>query len=167
MSLGRTCYELGMDSTDIAILHELQLDGRLTNQDLADRVGLSPSPCLRRVRRLEAEGIITGYVATVDQESLGLPITAFVRLRLNSHAEDAVAEVERRIGEIESIVEAYLMAGDTDYLLKIVVASLESYEELVRTALRTIPNLASIETSFAFGLTKARTPLPSAVGGWV
>ncbi|MBT2498022.1 Lrp/AsnC family transcriptional regulator [Agromyces sp. ISL-38] len=151
-----------MDSTDIAILRELQLDGRLTNQDLAERVGLSPSPCLRRVRRLEAEGIITGYVATVDQGSLGLPITAFVRLRLNTHAEDAVAEVERRIGEIESIVEAHLMAGDTDYLLKIVVASLESYEELVRTALRNIPNLSSIETSFAFGLTKARTPLPSA-----
>ncbi|MEV0585206.1 Lrp/AsnC family transcriptional regulator [Nonomuraea sp. NPDC050310] len=149
-----------MDEIDLMIVRELELDGRLTNQELADRVGLSPSPCLRRVRRLERDGVITGYAANVDPRAVGLTITAFVRIRLDSHAAEVVHQVEERIREIDSIVEAYLMAGDTDYLLRVVVDSFLSYEELLRTEIRTIPSLASIETSFAFGMPKPRSPLP-------
>lgn len=149
-----------MDALDRAILTELQLNGRLTNQELADRVGLSPSPCLRRVRALEAAGVITGYTANVNASAVGFPITAFVRIRIGSHSAEVVAEVENKIRSIENVVEAHLMAGDADYLLKVVVESLEKYEELVRTHIRNIPAVASIETSFAFGLTKPAVPLP-------
>lgn len=150
-----------MDQIDAHILHELQLDGRLTNQELADRVGLSPSPCLRRVRQLEQAGVISGYTAEVDPRAVGLPITAFVRLRLDSHSAEVVAEVEDRIRGLANVVEAYLMAGDADYLLKVVVATFEDYEEFLKSEVRTIPALASIDTSFAFGATKVRSPLPA------
>ncbi|GAA3671087.1 Lrp/AsnC family transcriptional regulator [Nocardioides ginsengisoli] len=151
-----------LDDIDKHILLELQLDGRLTNQELADRVGLSPSPCLRRVRALEQAGVITGYRAVVSPEAVGLSITALVRLTLSSHAQDTVAAVERELREVPEIVEAYLLAGDADYLVKVVVASFAAYEVFVRDRLRTIPSLASIETTFAFGTTKPVSPLPVA-----
>ncbi|KQQ20995.1 AsnC family transcriptional regulator [Rathayibacter sp. Leaf299] len=150
-----------MDDIDARILDELQRDGRLSNQDLADRVGLSPSPCLRRVRRLEEVGVLTGYRAVVDPRAVGLAITAFVRLRLESHSPEIVARVEAAIREIPHVTEAYLMAGDSDFLLKVAVEDLESYETLVRTRIRMIPALASIETSFAYGVTKPQSPLPA------
>jgi DNA-binding Lrp family transcriptional regulator len=149
-----------LDDIDKHILLELQLDGRLTNQELADRVGLSPSPCLRRVRALEQAGVITGYRAVVSPEAVGLSITALVRLTLSSHAQDAVEAVERELRDVPEIVEAYLLAGDADYLVKVVVASFAAYEVFVRDRLRTIPSLASIETTFAFGTTKPVSPLP-------
>jgi Lrp/AsnC family transcriptional regulator, leucine-responsive regulatory protein len=149
-----------LDRIDRQLLQELQTDGRQTNQELADRVRLSPSPCLRRVRALEASGVISRYTAVVSQEAVGLAITAFTRLTLNSHARDVVAEVEDRIRAIPEIVEAYLLAGDDDYLIKIVTPSLRSYEELMRDHLRTIPSLASINTTFTFGVTKEPSPLP-------
>lgn len=149
-----------MDEIDHRILLELQRDGRLSNQDLADRVGLSPSPCLRRVRILEEAGVIAGYRAVVDQEAVGLPITAFVRITLETHGQDVVERVESEIRGVPEIVEAYLLAGDQDYLLKIAIDSFASYETFVRTRLRTIPALASIQTTFAFGLTKPTAPLP-------
>lgn len=149
-----------LDDIDRHILLELQQDGRLTNQELADRVGLSPSPCLRRVRRLEESGVISGYRATVDPAAIGLTITAFVRLTLDSHAPAVVDEVEREIRAIPDVVEAYLLAGDHDYLLRVATASFESYERLLRSRIRTIPSLASVETTFAFGVTKQVAPLP-------
>lgn len=144
----------------MAILRELQADGRVSNQDLADRVGLSPSPCLRRVRQLERRGIVTGYAAIVDQHAYGLPVTAFVQLRLERHSPDAASAVESRLREIDHVQECFLMAGDTDYLLRVVVDSLESYERLVRERIRPIPGIASIQTSFAFGVVKRRGVLP-------
>lgn len=149
-----------LDDIDKHILLELQLDGRLTNQELADRVGLSPSPCLRRVRALEQAGVISGYRAVVSPEAVGLSITALVRLTLSSHAQDTVDAVERELRDVPEIVEAYLLAGDADYLVKVVVASFAAYEVFVRDRLRTIPSLASIETTFAFGTTKPVSPLP-------
>lgn len=94
------------DAIDRSILRELQLDGRLTNQELADRVGLSPSPCLRRVRALESAGVISGYRAVVAQQEVGLSITAFVRLRLSSHATDTVEAVEAELRGLPEVVEA-------------------------------------------------------------
>jgi DNA-binding Lrp family transcriptional regulator len=148
-----------LDAIDQHILLELQLDGRLTNQELADRVGLSPSPCLRRVRALEQAGVITGYRAVVAPETVGLAITAFVRLTLSSHASEVVDAVERELRDVPEITEAYLLAGDADYLVKVVVASFPAYEQFLRDRLRGIPSLASIETTFAFGTTKEVSPL--------
>jgi Lrp/AsnC family leucine-responsive transcriptional regulator len=151
-----------LDEIDRRILLELQHDGRVSNQDLADRVGLSPSPCLRRVRLLEEAGVIAGYRAVVDQVAVGLPITAFVRITLESHGQDVVERVEEQIRQTAEIVEAYLLAGDQDYLLKVTIDSFSSYETFVRTRLRTVPGLSSIETTFAFGVTKQVSPLPTA-----
>lgn len=148
-----------LDHIDRHILTELQTDGRLSNQDLADRVGLSPSPCLRRVRMLEDDNVITGYRAEVDQRAVGLAITAFVQLTLDSHSAETVDRVEEEIRSIPEVVEAYVLAGDHDYLLRVTTASFETYEELMRRRLRRIPSLASIQTTFAFGVTKRISPL--------
>ncbi|MDQ4502530.1 Lrp/AsnC family transcriptional regulator [Sinomonas sp. ASV322] len=149
-----------MDSIDRAIVTELQRDGRLSNQDLADRVGLSPSPCLRRVRQLETDGVITGYRADVSAKALGLPITVFVTLTLERHAVETTEVVEERINALENVTECYLLAGDGDYLLKVAIGSLEEYEDLVRSKLRSIPAIASIRTSFAYSTIKKPSPLP-------
>ena len=148
-----------LDDIDRHILTELQTDGRLSNQDLADRVGLSPSPCLRRVRMLEDDNVITGYRAEVDQRAVGLAITAFVQLTLDSHSSETVDRVEEEIRSIPEVVEAYVLAGDSDYLLRVTTASFETYEDLMRRRLRRIPSLASIQTTFAFGVTKRISPL--------
>ncbi len=149
-----------LDDIDRLILRELQSDGRLSNQDLADRVGLSPSPCLRRVRMLEAAGVIAGYRAVVAPKVVDLAITAFVRLRLASHEGSTVDAVEARLREIPHIVEAHLLAGDWDYLVRIVTPSFEDYERLLREHVRAIPSLAAIDTTFAFAETKPVSPLP-------
>lgn len=149
-----------LDGIDKRILHELQQNGRLTNQELADRVGLSPSPCLRRVRHLEQQGVIEGYRAVVAPKIVGLSITAFVRLRLATHEGATVDAVEQRLRAIPHIVEAHLLAGDWDYLVRIVTPSFAEYERLLREHLRAIPSLASIDTTFAFAETKPLSPLP-------
>ncbi|MET9431615.1 Lrp/AsnC family transcriptional regulator [Streptomyces sp. NPDC003036] len=149
-----------MDAVDLHIIRELQADGRLSNQDLADRVRLSPSPCLRRVRRLEDSGLISGYTAMVDQVAFGLPITVFVRVRLERHTAEAVNAFEEHVGLIEHIQDCYLMAGSSDYLLRVVIESLEAYEVLVRTRIHAIPGIASIESSFAFGSVKQSRVYP-------
>ncbi|MFG3496927.1 Lrp/AsnC family transcriptional regulator [Streptomyces sp. NPDC047928] len=149
-----------MDAVDLQIIRELQADGRLSNQDLADRVRLSPSPCLRRVRRLEESGLISGYTAMVDQVAYGLPITVFVRVRLERHTAEAVNAFEEHVGLIEHIQDCYLMAGSSDYLLRVVIESLEAYEVLVRTRIHAIPGIASIESSFAFGSVKQSRTYP-------
>ncbi|MFV2118994.1 Lrp/AsnC family transcriptional regulator [Streptomyces sp. Act-28] len=149
-----------MDEIDLRIIRELQADGRLTNQELADRVRLSPSPCLRRVRRLEEAGLIRGYTAVVDQVAYGLPITVFVRVRLERHTGEAVAVFEEHVARIEHIQDCYLMAGSSDYLLRVVIESLEAYERLVRDRVHAIPGIASIESSFAFGSVKRSRTYP-------
>ena len=149
-----------LDDIDLRILRELQHDGRISNPYMADLVGLSPSPCLRRVRQLESAGIIEGYRAVVSPKAVDLTITAFVRLRLASHEGTTVDAVEERLRAIPHIVEAHLLAGDWDYLVRIVTPSFEEYERLLRENLRAIPSLASIDTTFAFAVTKPVSPLP-------
>lgn len=151
---------MGLDDIDLRIIHELQQDARITNQELAERVSLSPSPCLRRVRKLEETGVIARYAAVVDQAKVGYPISAFVRITVERHAEDTMAEVEQRILELDDVVEAYLVAGEQDYLLRVVAHSFEAYEEFLRTRLRTIPRLASAQTTFAYRAFKSLSPLP-------
>ncbi|WP_249692508.1 Lrp/AsnC family transcriptional regulator [Stappia sp. WLB 29] len=149
-----------MDDIDRRILRELQKDGRLTNQQLSERVGLSPSPCLRRVRNLEKAGIISGYAAVVDPQAYGLPVTVFLQVKLTPHTQETVATFEQAVAGIEEIMDCYLLAGDRDYLLKVVVASLADYESFMRRRIHKIPCIASLESSFAFGTVKHSQVLP-------
>lgn len=149
-----------MDGKDRQILRELQADGRLTNQDLSERVNLSPSPCLRRVRLLEEQGVIKGYTALVDQKAWGLPVTVFIRIKLERHSDDAVAAFERAIIDMPQVMECWLMTGRSDYLLRVIAADLDDYERFVRRELQRVPGIASIDTSFAYGSVKHAQVLP-------
>ncbi len=149
-----------MDSFDRQIIRELQADGRITNNELAERINLSPSPCLRRLRNLERDGVITGYTALVDHEKYGLPISAFTMIRLDRHDEKTVAAFERRICDVPEILECHLMAGADDYLLLIVAESLRDYERFVKETLHKIPGIAAIVSNFAFGTIKRTYVLP-------
>jgi DNA-binding Lrp family transcriptional regulator len=150
-----------MDEKDLQIIPALQADGRLTNQELSERVNLSPSPCLRRLRLLEEAGIIRGYSAIVDEEAFGLPVTAFVRIRLDRHSGDVVQKFEAAIIGIANIVDCYVMTGSDDYLLRVLVESLKDYESFVRDLLHPIAGISSIDTSFAYGVVKRSLVYPA------
>jgi Transcriptional regulators len=154
---------MALDAKDRQILRELQRDGRQTNQDLAEKVNLSPSPCLRRVRLLEEAGVITGYSAEVDPHAYGLRITAFIRISLSRHEADSVQLFEARVKEIDEILDCHLLTGEADYLLKVMVADLDAYEAFVRNRLHTIPGIASIRTSLVYGTVKASRIYPAQV----
>lgn len=149
-----------MDSKDRQILQELQANGRLTNQELSERVNLSPSPCLRRLRLLEEQGVITGYAALVDQKAWGLPVTVFIRIKLERHGDEAVQAFERAIIEMPKVMDCWLMTGRSDYLLRVIAADLDDYEQFVRRDLQRVPGIASIDTSFAYGRVKQAQVLP-------
>ncbi len=149
-----------MDEKDQQILRELQKDGRLSNAELAERVNLSPSPCLRRLRNLEKSGVIEGYTAIVNQKAYGLPITVFIQIKLAHHSTKVAQEFERQIQGIDKIIDCHLMTGDTDYLLRVVVESLEDYEVFIRQHIHPIPSISSINTSFAYGVVKQSRVLP-------
>src|SRR3546814_13237584 len=121
-----------MDELDLRIIDGLQANGRMTNQELADRVGLSPSPCLRRIKRLEDEGVITSYVALVNPEAVGLSVTAFVRVRLNQQDDRNLARFEMVVSEFAEVMECYLMTGQGVYQLAVLVSSLGAFEEIGR-----------------------------------
>ncbi|MFC5729520.1 MULTISPECIES: Lrp/AsnC family transcriptional regulator [Nocardioides] len=148
-----------MDAIDRKILAELQEDAHLTNQQLAARIGLSPSPTLRRVRRLKDDGIIARYVAVVEPRRLGLQVMALVTLTLASQDDATISAVEERIRSLDEVTEAYTLAGQADYIIKVWVSSLETYEEFVRTKLRTVRGLASITTMFAYATVKPPSPI--------
>ncbi|HRD47891.1 MAG TPA: Lrp/AsnC family transcriptional regulator [Caulobacter sp.] len=149
-----------MDAKDRQIVRELQKDGRLTNQELAERVNLSPSPCLRRLRNLEEAGVITGYTALVDQKAMGLSVTAFIRIRLERHSDEAVKTFEAKVARIDEVLDCWLLAGGDDYLLRVIIGSLEAYEDFVRRRLHAIAGIASIDTSFAYGVVKSTRVFP-------
>ncbi len=149
-----------LDRTDYRILHHLQNDGRLTNLELAERVGLSPSPCLRRVRALEESGVVKRYVAIVDAKAVGLPISAFTSVSLRSQEVGALEAFQRAVDSFPEVMECYLMTGSSDYLMRVVVPDLESYERFLAEKLTRIPGIANIQTSFALKPVVARTELP-------
>lgn len=149
-----------VDMIDFKILAEVQADGRITNQDLAERVGLSPSPCLRRIRNLEAEGVIRGYVALVDPQTLGLTVTAFVRVRLNGQDDRHLAIFEDQVATFPEIMECYLMTGESDYQLRVLVSSLAAFEDFLRHKLTKIEGVSQVTSSFALRPVVYRTALP-------
>ncbi|WP_233346730.1 Lrp/AsnC family transcriptional regulator [Hyphobacterium sp. CCMP332] len=149
-----------LDRIDRKILMALQTDGRLTNQALADLVGLSPSPCLKRVRALEAARLIRTYFAEIDRKACGLSVTAFVRIRLKDHSPDTVATFERKIAAIDAVIECHLMSGGEDYLLEVVVSGHDGYERFMREELHPVPGIGAIETNFSISAIKHRSPCP-------
>jgi DNA-binding Lrp family transcriptional regulator len=153
-------HPLSLDEVDRRILGELQRDGRLTNQELATRVGVSPSPCWRRVRVLEEAGVIRGYAALVSPAALGLHVSVFTNVSLERQEEKTLAVFESAVGEWPEVMECYLMTGDADYLLRVVVADLAAYERFLMQKLTRIPGIASIKSSFALRSVRYRTDLP-------
>ncbi len=151
-----------LDDIDRKILQALQEDGRMTLQDLADRAGLTASPCLRRTRALEAEGVIAGYVAIVDQLSVGLPISVFASVKLERQREAELDRFAAAVALWPEVMECYLMTGHRDYLLRIVVADLSAYETFLKQKLTRVEGVASIESSFALGQVKYTNRLPLA-----
>jgi len=149
-----------LDDIDRRILAALQADGRMTAQQLADRVGLSPSPCARRVRLLEEAGIVKGYVAVIDQAKVGLPISVFASVKLERQREDDLDRFSQAVARWPEVVDCYLMTGQRDYLLRIVVSDLESYERFIKDKLTRLDGVASIESSFALGQVKRSNALP-------
>lgn len=149
-----------MDEKDRQIIRTLQREGRMSNQDLAEAVNLSPSPCLRRLRNLEKAGVILGYSARVDPKAYGLAITAFVRIRLERHDETTVQTFEQEVARMEEVLECHVMTGQTDYQLRVVVESLDAYEEFIRVRLHRVGGIGSIDTSFAYGTVKDTMVFP-------
>ena len=151
---------MDLDTIDRKILAALQTDGRLSNVELAERVGLSPSPCLRRVRLLERAGIIDRYVALVDQGAVGLPVSVFISIKLEHQQEEDLERFETEVSAYPEMLECYLMTGTRDYLLRVVVADLAAYERFLKTKLTRVKNVASIESSFALKQVKYTNVLP-------
>jgi len=138
-----------LDATDRNILNRLQADGRMTNAELAERINLSPSACLRRVHRLEEQGVIAGYAMLVNPGAIGLGTTVFVEVSLDSQAEEFLNNFEKAVRDVPAVMECYLMAGDADYLLRCAVADVPDYERIHKEYLSRLPHVARIRTIFA------------------
>lgn len=149
-----------IDYIDRKILTILQTDAHATSEQLSEQVGLSPSPCARRVRNLEATGVIRSYVAVVDQVKVGLPISVFASIKLERQREEELDRFANAVQRWPEIVECYLMTGQRDYLLRIVVKDLGAYEAFLKRTLTRLEGVASIESSFALGQVKHAQPLP-------
>lgn len=150
------------DRTDLAILAELQRDGRLTNAELAQRVNLSASACLRRVQRLEADGVIDGYVARVDPAAVGLGLQAFVRVQLRSHDAAAVQAFVERVGGWDEVIACHALTGDMDYLLHVIVEDLEHFSRFLLDHLLDDGSVADVNSSFVLRTVKQARALPLA-----
>jgi Lrp/AsnC family transcriptional regulator, leucine-responsive regulatory protein len=152
--------ETALDALDRKILEHLQADGRVSVVDLAARVGLSPTPCLRRVRNLERSGVISRYVAVLDQRAVGLPVSVFVSIKLEKQRQDSLDNFAKAISRWPEVLECYLMTGSRDYWLRVVVPDLEAYEQFMKQKLTRVEGIASIESSFALEQVKYTNVLP-------
>ena len=149
-----------LNEIDLKILSHLQNNARLTNVELSEHIHLSQSPCLRRVRNMESSGIIQGYVALVDQNAVGLPVSVFVNVRLEKQIERALEKFEETVQDWSEVMECYLMTGDSDYLLRVVASDLAAYERFLMDKLTCVPGVASINSSFALKQVTYKTALP-------
>jgi Lrp/AsnC family leucine-responsive transcriptional regulator len=148
------------DNIDLHILRELQANARLSNVALAERVHLSPSPCLTRVRALEQAGVIDRYVTLVRPLAVGLGVSVFIQITLERQATDALEVFEAAVRRRPEVMECYLMTGDADYLLRVVVADVQALERFILDQLSPIPGIANIRSSFALKQVKYQTALP-------
>jgi Lrp/AsnC family transcriptional regulator, leucine-responsive regulatory protein len=150
----------GLDEIDLRILEELQRDGSLTNVDLASRVNLSPSPCLARVRALEARGIIKQRVTLLSAQQLGLNVNVFIQISLDKQVREGLDTFERAIRGLPNVMECYLMSGDADYLIRVLVPDVQALERLIVDELTRIPGVSNIRSSFALKQVMYSTALP-------
>jgi DNA-binding Lrp family transcriptional regulator len=153
------------DPIDIQILQELQNDGRMTNVDLAQRVGLTAPPCLRRVRALEEGGVIKAYHAELDQAQLGFGITVFAMVSLRSQAETDLEAFEAHIAALPEVRECFMLNGEIDFILKIVARDLQSFQRFLTSQLTSAPNVSSVKTSLTIRQSKyaVGVPIPTAI----
>lgn len=154
--------EMSLDIIDLRILRTLQEDGKISNIDLARKISLSPSPTLARVKSLEARGIISRYVALVDPPALGLKMNVFIQVSLEKQEASALARFESAVSDFEEVMEVYLMTGDADYLLRIVVPDIQALERFILDHLTKIHGIKNIRSSFALKQVKYKTALPMA-----
>jgi Lrp/AsnC family leucine-responsive transcriptional regulator len=154
--------KLNLDPMDRKILGQLQEDGRMSLANLAAKVGLSPSPCLRRVRNLERGGVISRYVAVLDQRAVGLPVSIFISIKLEKQKQEALDKFSKTIARWPEVLECYLMTGPRDYWLRVVVPDLDAYERFLKQKLTRLEGIASIESSFALEQVKYTNVLPLA-----
>jgi Lrp/AsnC family transcriptional regulator, leucine-responsive regulatory protein len=149
-----------IDLTDRKMLAILQREGRISNAALADQLHLSPSPCLRRLRALERDGLITGYRAELDREKLGLGLTLFVELKVEGHSERNAAAITDALRAVPEVISAHIVSGSADFLLEVVVADLRDYERLLFNTLLNLPNVSDVRSNFALRAVKTAGPLP-------
>jgi Lrp/AsnC family transcriptional regulator, leucine-responsive regulatory protein len=149
-----------MDAIDLRILERLQQDARISNVELARAVNLSPSPCLARVRALEREGVIGRYVSLLDAKKLGLTVSVLVQVTLEKQIEPALETFERAVRERPEVMECYLMTGDADYLLRVLVPDVPAFERFILEFLSRVPGVGNIKSSFALKQVKYQTALP-------
>jgi DNA-binding Lrp family transcriptional regulator len=154
-----------LDRIDIAILQQLQQNARITNAELARAVNLSPTPCFNRVRALEKLGLFRQQVTLLDAGALGLRINVFIQVSLEKQVEDALRRFEQEVGERPEVMECYLMTGDADYLLRVVVPDMQSLERFIVQWLTKIPGVSNIRSSFALKQVRYKTALPLPVAG--
>ena len=153
--------QIALDRTDVRILHALQEDARLTNAELAAKVGLSASPCWRRVRRLEERGAIRAYQAVIDRKVVGLGVLAFVRVQIDRHSDEDARRFEAEVSTLPEVVACYSIAGEADFLLQVVADDLDTYAEFAMTVVRRLPGIKEMNTSFVLKEIKplAATPV--------
>jgi len=152
--------EIVLDATDLQILRLLQTNANLSNVELAEKINLSPSPTLARVKRLEKEGVIGAYVALVSPQTLGLKLNVFVRVALEKQESAALERFEKAVRDFDEVMEVYLMTGDEDYLLRLVVPDIQALELFILNHLTKIPGIKNIKSSFALKQVKYKTALP-------
>lgn len=152
---------MSLNRSDRRILEELQRDGRISNQDLAERIGLSPSPCLRRVRALEEQGVIAGYRAVLDAAKLGLTLTALIHISMDRHTPERFENFEQKISALPEVLECLLITGqDADYQLKVVVRDMEAYQVLLLNKITRIEGVSGVHSSFVMRRVVDKTALP-------
>lgn len=153
-----------LDPADIRIIRALQADGRLTNQALAEQVGMSASPCWRRVHALEERGVIRGYQAVLERRKVGLGVLAFARVRVGGHSDREAEEFADSVARLDQVVACYAIAGDADFLLEVVAADLDAYAQFSMDVLRSLPHIKEMQTMFVLKEVKPYRGLPVAVG---
>ncbi len=150
-----------MDDYDLKILRILQTEGRISNQDLASRIGLSPSPCLRRLNALEESGLITGYRAMIDAKKLGLSLMALIHISMDKHTPERFDNFEAKIAAIPEVLECLLITGqDADYQLKVVVVDMDGYQDLLLNRITRITGVTGVHSSFVLRRVVDKTALP-------
>lgn len=152
--------KIRLDAIDWHILKELQADGRITNVELARRVGISAPPCLRRVRALEEAGLITGYRTLLDEKQLGYDVTAFAMVGLHSQTESDLNAFEDKVKSWPEVRESYMLSGEVDFLLKCVVPDLQSFQNFIIRELTATPNVDSVRTALTIRQTKNEPVVP-------